>query len=199
MFVLDWSAYPFIVLSVALPMTVFYVLERRREVREDEAAGPMPCMAHTGTDRDGTELWCWQKYGHSGAHDDYTPTDASRVAEGFRRLLGCPEPTCLFDVDHEGPHMCWEGMDQGVRCVLAKGHEGDHNPFADHDDWGDDPECPAGVHSMFDPCPGGCSKPLPDLPQRLSHVPTQDASRTCLRSSNCQLEDAHGGPCDLGY
>jgi hypothetical protein len=144
MFVLDWSAYPFIVLSVALPMTVFYVLERRREVREDEAAGPMPCMAHTGTDRDGTELWCWQKYGHSGAHDDYTPTDASRVAEGFRRLLGCPEPTCLFDVDHEGPHMCWEGMDQGVRCVLAKGHEGDHNPFADHDDWDEyAPEVPA--------------------------------------------------------
>jgi hypothetical protein len=198
MFVLDWSAYPFIVLSVSLPMTVFYVLERRREVREDEAAGPMPCMAHTGTDRDGTELWCWQKYGHSGAHDDYTPTDASRVAEGFRRLLGCPEPTCLFDVDHEGPHMCWEEAgEQGVRCVLPKGHDGDHNPFADADDWDDElitEKDAAGNVVIYD-----SPNMLPDLPQRLSHVPTQDASRTCLRSSNCHLEDAHGGPCELEY
>jgi hypothetical protein len=95
---------------------------------------PMPCMAHTGTERDGTELWCWQKYGHSGAHDDYSAPDGA--IEGLRRLLGCPEPTCLFDVDHEGPHMCWEEVGEpGARCVLAKGHEGEHNPFADHDDW----------------------------------------------------------------
>jgi hypothetical protein len=158
MFVLDWSAYPFIVLSVALPMTVFYVLERRREVREDEAAGPMPCMTHVGTDLDGTELWCWQKYGHSGAHDDYSAPNGA--IEGLRRLLGCPEPTCLFDVDHEGPHMCWEPLGEVFTCVLAKGHEGDHNSIPDAEDGDDEPECPAGVHSMFDPCPGGCSKPL---------------------------------------
>lgn len=69
MFVLDWTAYPFITLAVALPMAVLWLIEHRKEVQADrEYDGP--CMAHTGTDRDGTELWCWQRYGHEGPHDD---------------------------------------------------------------------------------------------------------------------------------
>ena len=135
MFVLDWTAYPIIMLCVAAPLGAFWLIEDRREKRADEAAGPMPCMVHVGTDRDGTELWCWQKYGHSGAHDDYSAPNGA--IEGLRRLLGCPDPQCLFDVDHEGPHMCWEQLVDETTCVLPKGHDGDHSPF-DDSEW--DPE-----------------------------------------------------------
>lgn len=136
MFVLDWSAYPFIMLCVAVPMAAFYVAERRRERRE-EAAYDGPCMAHTGTDR-GTELWCWQKSGHSGAHDEYPDDTPFSAAEGLRRLLGCPLDGCLFDADHHGPHMCGvEGvmMQVGEKCVLPERHGGDHGALP-----GDDPQ-----------------------------------------------------------
>lgn len=136
MFVLDWTAYPFIMLAVAVPMAAFYAVERRREQR-DEAAYDGPCMAHTGTDTDGTELWCWQKSGHSGTHDDYTAHD--QVSEGIRRLIGCPEIGCLFDLNHDGPHMCGvEGVDMrvGEKCFLPDGHTEDHQPF----DNGDGPD-----------------------------------------------------------
>lgn len=70
MFALEWTAYPFITLCVALPMTVLWYIEHRKEVRAARVAGPVPCMTHMGTEEDGTELWCWLKYGHGGPHED---------------------------------------------------------------------------------------------------------------------------------
>lgn len=100
MFVLDWTAYPFITLAVALPMAVFWLIEHRKEVQADrEYDGP--CMAHTGTDRDGTELWCWQKAGHSGAHDD-----AGAYEELTSRLRAAARDQCF----------------RSSNCVLRNGH-----------------------------------------------------------------------------
>lgn len=96
MFVLDWTAYPFICLSVALPMAVFYVIERRRENRAD-AAYDGPCMAHTGTDTDGTELWCWQISGHEGPHDE--PEDTTWLDELAQSL-----PEIRFDPELTQSH-----------------------------------------------------------------------------------------------
>lgn len=103
MFVLDWTAYPFICLSVALPMAVLYLIERRRELKA-EAAYDGPCMAHVGTDTDGTELWCWQKSGHSGAHDDYDRSTAEWLADMALKINdnALPIPVWAPATDHDG-------------------------------------------------------------------------------------------------
>lgn len=129
MFVLSWESYPFIMLCVALPMAAFYVVERRRERRE-EAAYDGPCMAHVGTDR-GAELWCWQKSGHSGAHDDSSAyedmmtllrdwqphTDADGELIGFSP----PQGVC-GNVTVESDHISGS-------CVRAPGHIGECSDF----------------------------------------------------------------------
>lgn len=151
MFMLSWESYPFIMLCVALPMAAFYVVERRRERRE-EAAYDGPCMAHVGTDR-GTELWCWQKSGHSGAHDEYPDDTPFSAAEGLRRLLGCPLDGCLFDLGHDGPHMCG---------VLPVGHEEDHASLPEDDERFTQKDAAGNV--VIDDSPNMLPDPAPEAP-----------------------------------
>ncbi len=123
MFVLEWTAYPWISLAVGIPLALLYAVERRREVKADRAydAVARPCMVHVGTDTDRTELWCWQRAGHSGPHDDSSAyeemitllrdwkpqTDAEGELIGFTTPNGTRIP-CL----------------RSSNCVHLDGHEG---------------------------------------------------------------------------
>lgn len=191
MFVLDWTAYPFIALTVAVPMAVFYVIERRRELREDREYDTVvrPCMAHVSTDTDGTELWCWQRAGHSGPHDDY---DTDRVTDGIRRLLRCTEIGCLLDFQHDGPHGSFDTDDEHVDVTKYGDEHVDVTTYGDEQD-----VCFCGAdHASPDFSHDQMTEPLPELPPRLSHVPPQGVCGIELGiDSRCVWAPGHLGEC----
>ena len=70
MFALVWWCYPIVMACVAVPMAFFWLIENRRDAREEREAGPFPCLAYMGRDVHMGELWCWLLYGHDGEHAD---------------------------------------------------------------------------------------------------------------------------------
>lgn len=71
---LTWWTYPLIAIASVCSMLISHAVvgawEDRQEQKSQADRGPYPCLAHLGTDDQGTEFWCWHQEGHSGPHEE---------------------------------------------------------------------------------------------------------------------------------
>lgn len=131
MFALVWWAYPIVMACVAVPMTFFYWLETRKEAKQDREAGPMPCMVHAGTDGGGTELWCWQRYGHEGEHDDSGAYEEMMTVlrRDWKPWFGPDGEATGYVTPKDAPTLCTygeNGAGNEFACWKPDGHRGPH-------------------------------------------------------------------------
>ena len=95
MFALAWWCYPIVMACVAVPMAFFWLIENRKDAREEREAGPFPCLAYMGRDVHMGELWCWLLYGHDGDHADQSELPDTEFTREW------PEDTeCFCGADH---------------------------------------------------------------------------------------------------
>lgn len=70
--ILAWWTWPLIVVCCVIAMIIaFHILgwlEDRRSERDTDQ-GPVPCLAHVGTNALGADWWCMRRHGHGGGHD----------------------------------------------------------------------------------------------------------------------------------
>lgn len=112
---------------------------------EDET---YPCLAHLGTENNGTELWCWLQHGHSGRHlDQFGLEETVFTQEWPEDMHECviplnDEPFRMNNADlpplpqrlSKGPvqpehNRPWPGcfhQSSDGRCRLVKSHIGPH-------------------------------------------------------------------------
>lgn len=116
--VLAWWTWPVMAGLVFTAMWLALRLHDWQETRRYETDGPHPCLAHLGTEPDGTEWWCWLREGHSGVHLNQWGVDVTEpmVAPGG------PDPVCL----------------RSSNCFMALDHDGDCQ--LDYSGWDDYPE-----------------------------------------------------------
>lgn len=152
---LAWWTWPLMAGIVFGTMWVAMHLDRRRDRKEDAAAGPHPCLAHLGTETDQTEWWCWLKEGHAGVHRNQWGVDVTEET-GEMTASRCTAESvidgwsCFLDAGHDGPHhdqpnpmQSWRGWarlnpeqacTRSSNCYMIDGHDG---PC--HLDYSDDP------------------------------------------------------------
>lgn len=106
LFALEWYVYPVIILCVAVPMAVVWVIEHRREKRENERRliFPEPCFTHMGRTADGREIWCHDIYGHDGGHTSEWGLTQEEVNED----LTAPGGPDLEDAEQIWPVKEWK-------------------------------------------------------------------------------------------
>lgn len=102
---LTWWTWPAIAGIVFASMWLVLWLDTRKQKRAEADSGPYPCLAHLGTDPEGSHSWCGQLEGHDGPHGVWAIDALQWPAmdpDPINDVVCLRSSNCYLRNDHEG-------------------------------------------------------------------------------------------------